>query len=298
MLIAIVVTAGTLGLLGAGAASAAPAGGGSGGPYICSGTPKSPGVLAGRHFSVVVRGACVVSSGPAWVRGNVVVTPGSVLLAAFALNDTTHRGSSSLHVGGNVVVGYGATLIMGCSAAHFACIDDPNQKHPTLNSSSSVGGSLLAQGALGVVVHSSFIGGNVLQRGGGGGLTCTPAGVFKQFKSPVYSDYEDNFVGGSIAIAGLRSCWLGALRNHVRHSFAAVGNKLADPDANELVSNFIRGSIACFANRPAVQFGDSHGVPNLVGRFAAGQCGFRVLKPNPAPHGPLTPISVRARRHM
>ncbi len=297
VLIAIVLTVGTLGLLGAGTASAAPAGGG-GGPFTCSGTPRSPGVLAGRFSSVVVAGTCVVNAGPASVRGNVVVTPGSVLLAAFALNDTTHSGTSSLAVGGNLVVRFGGTLIMGCSAAHFACIDDPSQKHPTLNSSSTVGGSLVALGALGVVVHSSSIGGSVLERGGGGGLSCTPAGVFRQFKSPVYSDYEDNWVGGVMAITGLRSCWLGALRNHVRHSFLALGNRMADPDANELVSNFIRGGIACFRNFPAVQFGDSHGVPNLVGRFAIGQCGFRVLKPNPAPNGPLTPISVPARHRM
>jgi hypothetical protein len=294
-LIAITLTTGTLGLLGAGAASAAPAGGG--GPYVCSGTPKSPGVLTGRHSSVIVSGTCVVNSGRAFVRGNVVVTPGSVLLAAFARNAATGRGTSNLNVGGNVVVQRGATLIMGCSAAHFACIDDPNQKNPTLNSSSAVGGSLVGQGALGIVVHSSTIGGSVLQRGGGGGFTCTPAGVFKQFKSPVYSDYEDNWVGGNLAIAGLHSCWLGALRNHVRHGFLAVSNKMKDPDANELNSNFIRGSMACFGNFPAVQYGDSHGVPNRVGRFAFGQCGFRVLKPNPAPHGPLTPISVRARHH-
>ena len=81
MLIAIVLTVGTLGLLGAGAASAAPAGGG-GGPFTCSGTPRSPGVLAGRFSSVVVVGTCVVNAGPASVRGNVIVTPGSRTLAS------------------------------------------------------------------------------------------------------------------------------------------------------------------------------------------------------------------------
>jgi hypothetical protein len=297
MIIAIVVTAGTLGLLGAGAASAAPARGH--GPFICSGTARSPGVLtAGPHPRVIVSGTCVVNSGRAYVHGSLVVTRGSVLLAVFARNAATGRGTSNLNVSGNVLVGPRATLFLGCSAAHSPCVDDPNQKHPTLNSSSVIGGSLISVGALGVVVHSSVIGGSVHQRGGGGGLSCTPTGVFKQFKSPVFSDYEDNFVGGNMAIAGLHSCWLGALRNHVRHGFLAVSNKMADPDANELVSNFIRGSMACFGNFPAVQFGDSHGVPNLVGRFAAGQCGFRVLKPNPAPHGPLTPISVPARSHM
>jgi hypothetical protein len=298
VLIAITLTAGTtLGLLSAGTASAAPARPG-GGPFVCSGTPRSPGVLtAGPHPNVIVSGTCVVNSGRAYVHGSVVVTRGSVLLAVFARNAATGRGTSNLNVSGNVLVGRHATLFLGCSAAHSPCIDDPNQKNPTLNSSSTVGGSLISVGALGVVVHSSFIGGSVQQRGGGGGFTCTPIGVFRQFKSPVFSDYEDNFVGGNLAIAGLHSCWLGALRNHVRHGFLAVSNKMKDPDANELNSNFIRGSMACFGNFPAVQYGDGHGVPNRVGRFAFGQCGFRVLKPNPAPKGPLTPISVRARHH-
>jgi hypothetical protein len=293
MLIALVLTVGTLGLLGAGAASAAPAWH-RGGPFTCSGTPKSPGVLAGMHSSVVVTGTCVVNAGPASVQRDVLVTPGSVLLAAYALNDRTDSGTSNLTVDGNLIVRSGGTLIMGCEAAHFACLDDPHMKHPTLNSSSSVNGSLIALGALGVVVHSSSIDGSVLQRGGGGGLSCTPAGIFKQFKSPVYSDYEDISVGRSLAISGLRSCWLGALRNHV-HNVLVQGNRLADPDANEVNSNFVSGSIACFRNVPAIQFGDGHGVSNRVGRFAFGQCGFRVLKPNPAPHGPLMHISVPAR---
>jgi hypothetical protein len=294
ILIAITLAVGTLGLVGAGAASAAPAGHRT---FVCTGTPRSPGVLSGRQSRVVVVGTCVVNAGPARVRGSVLVTPGSVLNAAFALNATMPGGSSSLSVGGNIAVRAGGTLILGCNGAHFACFDDPHPSNPTLTSSSAVRGSIIGSRVLGILVHVSSIGGNVLQHGGGGGLTCTPAGVFRQFQSPVFSDYEDNFVGGSIVVTGLRSCWFGALRNHVRHSVLVSRNKMADPDANEVVSNFIRGNIACFRNSPAIQFGDSQGVPNLVGRHAFGQCGFRVLQPNPEPNGPLTHISVRARRH-
>jgi hypothetical protein len=299
ILVAAILAVTSLGLLGAGAASAAPAGHGAG-TWVCSGTPKSPGVLAGSHSSVVVIGTCVVNAGPASVQGNLVVTRDSTLLAAFARNDTTHHGKSRLAVGGNLVVRAGGTLLLGCEAAHFACLDDPHQKHPTLSSASAVGGNLIGTGALGIVVHNSAIGGSVLQNGGGPGLTCTPTGVFAQFKSPVYSDYEDNWIGGSLAVAGLRSCWLGSLRNHVHGSVLMLGNRLADPDAMEVVSNVVRGNMACFRNHPAVQFGDSRGVSNVVGHFAFGQCGFRVLKPNPAPTkttpaGPLEHISIPAR---
>ncbi|MGO8981969.1 MAG: hypothetical protein ACLPS1_28960 [Streptosporangiaceae bacterium] len=299
MLLAVLVALATAGMLGgAGIASAATAGHGPHGSSVCAGTPKSPGVLTGYHRSVLVTGTCVVNAGPAYVRRDVSVAPGGTLLAAFALNDRTGHGSSSLRVGGNVFVGSGGTLILGCEAAHFACIDDPNQKNPTLNSSDSVGASIVASQALGVVVHNSWIGNSVLQSGGGGGVTCTPSGPFAQFKSPVYSDYEDNWIGGNLSITGLQSCWLGSLRDKVRGSAQVSWNTMADPDAMEINSNVVLGNLWCTSNSPAVQFGDSMGTPNRVGRFAFGQCGFHVLKPNPAPTsttpaGPLEHISVR-----
>ena len=299
LLASFLVLASTSLLAGAGIASAAAAGAPR---FTCSGHAKQPGVLAGTYSDVVVRGVCVVNSGSAYVQRDLVVAPGATLLAAFARDRTTRGGSSSLTVGGSLTVLRGGTLILGCEAAHFACIDDPNQKNPTLNSSSSVGGNLIARHALGVVVHASTIGTNVVERGGGGGVGCTPKGIFAAFKSPVYSDYEDNLVGGNLTVTGLRSCWFGALRNNLRNSALVAGNTMADPDAMEVVSNTVRHSLSCLGNSPAVQYGDSVGTPNVVRRWATGECGFNVFQPNPArtktsPAGPLTPISVRARHH-
>jgi hypothetical protein len=299
LLTSILVFATTGLLAGAGIASAAPAGAAR---FTCSGNIKHPGVLSGTYSDVVVRGLCVVNSGAAHVQRDLVVAPGAALLAAYARDRTTRGGSSGLTLGGDLTVLRGGTLILGCEAAHFACIDDPNQKNPTLDSSSSVGGDLIARHALGVIVHASTIGGNVVERGGGGGVSCASTGIFAAFKSPVYSDYEDNFVGGNMTITGLRSCWLGALRNNLRNSALVAGNTMADPDAMEVVSNTVRRSLSCFGNSPAVQYGDSVGTPNVVRRWATGECGFNVFQPNPAatkttPAGPLTPISVRARHH-
>ena len=120
-----------------------------------------------------------------------------------------------------------------------------------------MGGDLFVNRALGAVVHLSTIGGSVQQIGGGGGRTCTPSGIFAQFKSPVYSDYEDNAIGAELLVTNVQSCWFGALRNHVGHSIVAVSNKMADPDAMEVNSNRIARRIACFGNSPAVQFGGS-----------------------------------------
>ena len=41
--------------------------------YVCSGTAKSPGLLAGTYSSVVVRGVCAVNGGPAVVTGHVTI---------------------------------------------------------------------------------------------------------------------------------------------------------------------------------------------------------------------------------
>lgn len=292
MLLAAMLAVATVGMLGgAGVASAATAGRGT---FVCAGTFKSPGVLTGWHRSVVVRGVCEVNAGRAYVRGDLSVAAGGALLALFALNDRTGHGHSSLSVGGNVFVYRGGAAVLGCGAADFPCVDDPNQKNPTLISSDTIGASLIVTQALGVVVHESRINGSVLQSGGGGGLTCTPSGIFAQFKSPVYSDYSSNSIGGNLIVTGLRSCWFGTLMTRVRGNVYVAGNTMADPDAMEVNSDFILGNMWCSGNSPAIQFGDSMGVPNRVGRMATGQCGFNVLKPNPAPTGPLEHISVHA----
>ena len=50
-------------------------------------------------------------------------------------------------------------------------------------------GNVTANGALGVILHSVNIGGNVTYAGGGGGVNCHPG--FGPFSFGVYSDAED-----------------------------------------------------------------------------------------------------------
>ena len=184
---------GTVGLA-AGAMSLNPSSAAAAGPQTCSGTFTSPGVLAGTYSaSVIVVGFCVVNAGPATVNGDLIVGPGAALVAAFALDDQTGTGSSSLTVMGNLKVQTGGVLLMGCEPFFFTCLDD-NQSSPTLSSPGSVGGNLIEAQPLGVVVHDSSIGRNVIETGGGGGVTCQPSGLFAAFGSPVYSDYEDSTV--------------------------------------------------------------------------------------------------------
>ena len=218
------------------------------GPHACSGTSKKPGVLAGTYPSgVVVSGVCEVNAGQAHVDGKLTLNSGSVLIAAFGLNHVTKHGGSTLDVKGNVVVGKGATMVLGCNPTHFPCIDD-NQHHPRLFSRPTISGNLTVTSPLGVVVHSLTIGGNIKQTGGGGGENCTPAGLFKTFKSPVYSAYENSLISGSVSISNLKSCWLGVTESHIAGSLSFVNDQLADPDASEILTNRVGKNRSCTGN--------------------------------------------------
>ena len=113
-------------VLGAGAAGAAQTDGHHQ-PNTCTGTFSAPGLLAGKYKgNVVVTGVCVVNGGAAVVKGNLILAPGSALNATFALNDVTGSGTSSLTVKGDIKVGPGALLAMGCEPNETPCTDNPN----------------------------------------------------------------------------------------------------------------------------------------------------------------------------
>ncbi len=282
------------GMLAAGSAVAAGAAVTGHAVAVCSGTPTSPGVLTGTYrSSVMVKGACEVNAGRAVIDRNLTLSPGSVVLAAFALNDKTGKGTSSLSVRGNLHVGVGATLVMGCNPQNFACLDDPHQNKPTLSSHDTVGGNLSSSLPLGVVVHNSSVGGDVTQYGGGGGRNCTPSGVFKLFKSPVYSTYEVMSVGGAVHVSAVRSCWMGFVEMRVGNGMEIRNNKLADPDAIEILANNIKGDLSCHRNSKTWDSEDltSHlfprkPLPNKVGGKRSGQCVLSSPTKPGGPHGP------------
>ena len=263
------------------------------GTTTCSGTPTAPGTLTGTHSTVVVSGVCFVNAGRAVVSGNLTVTAGSALVAAFALNDKTGTGKSSLTVKGNLQVNVGAVLLMGCNPANFACLDDPNKNNPTLSSHDTVGLDLRSNRPLGVIVHNFTVGGDVIQTGGGGGVNCRPQGLFQFFHQPVYSTYEVGTVGGDVRISSYLACWMGVVELHVGNTMAINSNRLADPDAIEILSNDIAGSLICHGNSNTWDSSESgNGLfprtphPNTVGKNRAGQC---VLSSPTTPGGPPGP---------
>lgn len=236
--------------------------------------------------------------------GNIVVQ-GNLTVAAGALLDATTPGDpvanpllpANLTVRGNVTVGAGAVLLVGCSPFIFC---------PQAATADTIGGSLIANQALGVLVHSVSVGGDVSVVGGGGGATCgTPPALWLSDPSlangegpgtplPVYSDFEDVTIGGNLRIFGLQSCWLGALRDQVAGSAAFTGNTMGDPDAMEIESDVVGGHMTCEGNIPAAQYGDGNGAPTVVAGAAFGQCAFSRQVPNPKGGGTLEPLTVSA----
>ena len=246
----------------------------------CSGTPASPGIIGGSYpHDLRVKGTCDVDGGRATVHGELVVLPAATLVAAYALNDRSHRGPSNLTVDGILRVERGATAILGCEVGHLACLDDPNQASPTLSSEVRIKGSLRATQAEGVVVHDAVVLGSVTQTGGGGGLTCTSTGIFAVLQNPVYSDYEDMAISGSLTVSGLSSCWLGIARVKIGANLDVVHDQLADPDAIEILSNTVHGNLACSQDSQVWDSSDVYSSvyprvddPNTVHGRRSGQC--------------------------
>jgi hypothetical protein len=280
-----------------------------GGTATCSGSVASPGVLVGSYASnVVVSGACIVPAGPAMVNGNVTVTSGSVLVAAFGQN------SSSLTVTGNVIVQIGATAILGCEPFFFTCVDDPNaQNGGTLTSTTAIGGNIIGNGALAVVVHASTVGGNIVENGGGPGVTCVPPADSPSNTpsmelwatlpnppgpqgQPPYSDYEDTSVHGNAIVTGLGTCWLGLNRLDVGGNMIVNSNQLADPDGIEILSNNVSNNLICQQNSFVWDSSEASlgqlGLypctpqPNTVGGHRIGQCVLASPATEGGPPGP------------
>ena len=281
---AIAASAGLAALGLATVAPAAAATGGPPGPYVCTGGM----IPAGDYGAVVVKGLCVgPPKGEVLVGGPVVVAPGATLAANYpAIAKGKPEGDATWLVAGTMTVGKGASLLLGCSP-HFGCKATTND---------TIAGGITATAALGVIVHSTTLGGPVSLMGGGGGTTCKPLGVFKLFGQPVYSDFEDDTVMGNLTVRGLASCWLGLGRDAVHGNVAVVNDLMADPDAIEIISNAVTGSLACSGNLKVWDSGEAAfgqkalyprvAQPNAVLGARSGQC---VLASPATQGGPLGP---------
>lgn len=275
----------------AGTASAQPAQ--SSRSFVCTGG----NIPAGTYNSIVVKGVCFMPAGTVVVKHDVTVGP-KALLDAVTPGDPSGNAQlpATVLVRGNVNVGVGGVLLLGCSPDQ-GCNGGVNYDR--------IGGNLVAKGDLGVVVHSATIGGNVSLLGGGGGVAGAPGSgaCFAPTNpipapwsadpglagSPVFSDFEDSTIGGNYTAIAVHTCWFGTFRTHIGGNTTLIGNRASDPDGNEIATDSTGGNMICLSDLPAVQFGDSGGSPNIVGQQATGQCAFNVVLPKTPPEG-STPV--------
>ena len=149
--------------------------------------------------------------------------------------------NATITVRGGVRVGAGATFILGSEEG---------------TGGGMISGGLDANDPASVQLHFARVNGGVTISGGNG----------------FFSTVEDNVISGGATIDGYTGFWLGFIRNTIHGSVNLSNNTLADPDANEFVTNTIRGNLACHNNVPPPQVGDSEGSPNDVSGRKVDQC--------------------------
>jgi hypothetical protein len=151
--------------------------------------------------------------------------------------------NATIDVRGGVRVGAGATFVLGSEES---------------TNTGTIRGGVRASAPASLQLHFAHVSGGVRMNGGGG--------------EDQFSTVEDNVIRGGATINGYSAFWLGFIRNTVRGTVTLTNNVMGDPDANEYVTNTIRGSLVCFGDVPAPQVGDSEGLPNVVTGRKIGQC--------------------------
>lgn len=234
-------------------ASAAPS------PGVCTGGS----ILAGTYSSLTINGPCKIDKGTVNVTGNVSVKPANALYADY--------GGSDLHVKGNLTVGAGAVLTLGCAPTDLTCFNDPNPVHPTFATHHSIGGKLTANGAFDVQINNSNIKGDVVYVGDGPIHVCYTL-FLPDVRPSGSSAFEDNDFGGTVTIKSVGACWMGFVRNRVANTVTYSNNSTTGLDGNVIAGNKIGGDLRCTGNTPAPQAGTAAGGPNLVAGVRTGQC--------------------------
>jgi hypothetical protein len=150
--------------------------------------------------------------------------------------------NAKINVRGGVRVHEGATFILGSEELGA--------------DTSTIRGGIRAHDPASLQVHLAHVRGGVRMRGGNG----------------FFSTVEDSVIRGGATIDGYSGFWLGFIRNTVHGTVRLSNNTMDDPDANEFVTNKIKGNLVCHNNSPAPQVGDSEGQPNVVSGRKVDQC--------------------------
>jgi hypothetical protein len=219
-------------------------------PTIVASAASNPcpgGVIAlGTYQSLQITKDCSIPSGTVVVLGGLTIKRGASLNASSP--------AATVTVSGGVSIERDGIFILGCSAS-FPC---PG------STSDVVYGGVRADHPLAVILHGNTIDVGISMEGVGGGVNCAPnshlSSVLGFGPIPAYSGFENNTINGSVSVSEYGSCWLGFVRNQVRGTVTFEENTLSQwlapnvphPDAFEVESNAVQGSLACFENQPAL----------------------------------------------
>ena len=162
-----------------------------------------------------------------------------LVVPAGAICDGTE---AKINVRGGVRVHEGGTFILGSEELGA--------------DTGKIRGGIRAKAPASLQVHFAHIKGGLRMRGGNG----------------FFSTVEDNVIRGGATINGYSGFWLGFIRNNVRGTVTLSNNLMDDSDANEYVTNRIKGNLVCHNNSPAPHVGDSEGEPNVVSGRLVDQC--------------------------
>lgn len=228
---------------------------------ICGQTEGTAGTaLSGTYQNLTVSGiAYVANDATLTVKGGLTLLPGSCL-DAFS--------TGTVQVGGDVMVGFGATLALGCAPGANGPPPIPPCNMTTTDD--TVGGSIFGLQPKTMYLTAVTVGGDVFSFGGGLGLP--------HLNFPI----KDMNIAGSLTVIGWSGgpgSWIGALRNHVGGNLEILrnGNYFPDPDSMEIEGNTVGNNLDCQWNTPAAQYGDAYDPsigngPNTVGGTATGEC--------------------------
>jgi hypothetical protein len=208
------------------------------------------------HFLLFVGAlvATVFGVVPASAADNTTICNGALAAGTYQRvvvpNDGVCLSDGPVTIRGGVFVQQGGTLVFG------------SEENPV--PTATISGGVHATDAMSVQIHFSTINGGIDIQGGSGPF----GGPFEV----TWNTIEDSTVNGGYTEVGYNGFWNGFIRNTVHGSVTLIGNTVADPDGNEVVTNTIYGNLNCVGNDPAPQVGDSEGSPNNVTGAKTGQC--------------------------
>ena len=191
---------------------------------------------------------------PAFAGGGATVCNGTLAPGTYQRvvvpQDGVCLGDGPVTIRGGLFIQQGATLVLG------------SEENPV--PTATINGGVHATNAMNVQIHFSTINGGIDIHGGSGPFG-GPFGV-------TWNTIEDSTINGGYTEAGYNGFWNGFIRNTAHGSVNLIGNTVADPDGNEVVTNMIHGNLNCAGNDPPPQVGDSEGSPNHVTGVETGQC--------------------------